>query len=797
MKTTLKLGLFLLFWSFGHTVLAQGWLGKDLSNISAKELTNSQKEELLRLAKRQGYNESDVEALARARGIELPSAAPVAASAEGRLDTTSIGKDNTQNENILQSQVAIFGQDLFSNGSVGFAPSHNLAPTPQYVLGPGDRITVRVFGLQELSVEAKVQSNGNMTIPYAGEVPLAGLALSDAESVIKQRLKKAGFASLGSGQSQMRLNISEMRSIQVLIWGAQKPGSYTLPSLATAFQALYVAGGPGTNRSYRNVRIMRNGKLLRIVDLYEYLAHGDRSSDINLQDNDIIFIPYYEQRVRLRGEVKTPAIYELLPNENLLNALNYAGGFTEIAYKETIEIMRYGNQGKEIYSVDIAALDTFSIIGAEVLTVASILDQFKGRIRVEGAVQRPGYYGTTLGMSLTAAIENAGGLSPTALKQVVLVYSNPKNGARAYKSYDLQAILSGELVVAVQENDEIFIADSQRLFIKEPVSIFGDVIHSGTYDYGDGMSVADLLLRAGGFERSAITSRVLVSRKIKDDDLLATVQTLEASREFWTDPILKGFELQPGDVVAVYHDPHFRNQVYVSCEGEFKIPGVYPVTARNQSLMDIYNQAGGVNHYGNTKNMYIVRTKRASIADVESKAVTNILLNEVYKNDSVKQFGLVQTNQTTIVDTISLFSNHSNFMSIAEQFRLMPGDRIIIPETESTVRISGAVYNPNLIVYNPKLSIREYISLSGGYVELAEKKKVYIVYPNGRSAHYKHRRFLSRSPKIEEGCNIIVPLQEGWDDEDIQLSKQERIAIYSVLSTSLSSLVFLIVQLTK
>lgn len=775
---------------------AQGWLGKDLSNISAKELTNSQREELLRLAKRQGYNESDLEALARARGIELPGRSQGAAPL-GMVDTTQRPTTPTQNENILQSTVAIYGQELFAQSSNSFAPTSTMAPSPTYVLGPNDKISLRVYGLQELNIESLVQSNGNATIPYAGEVSLVGLSMAEAEKLIAQRLRKAGYASLGTGQSHLRLSLAEMRSIQVLVWGAQKPGAYTLPSLATAFHALLASGGPGMNRSYRNIQIMRNGKAVRSIDLYEYLANGDRSSDINLQDNDIVFIPYYSTRVRLRGEVKTPAVYELLPDENLWNALNYAGGFTEIANRQQAEIIRYGAQEKEIYTLAISDLDSFSISGAEVLTIGSILDQFKGRIRVEGAVMRPGYYGSQPGQTLQEAIENAGGFSPTALQQTILVYSNPRNGNRAYRSYDWAELMKAR--VLVQENDEIFVADSQRLYDKEPVAVFGDVNSPGTYDYGSGLSVAALLMRAGGFNKGAKTNQVLVSRKVQDEHQLAMVQTLEASRDFWNNSALKEFILEPGDVVAVYHNPMKRDQVYVTCEGEFQVPGVYPVTFREQSLLDIYQMAGGANSYGNPENIFIVRTRRATIADAVSKEQKNSVLNEIYQNDSLSiEVKQNRTADSILVDTISLFYKNQSFLKAARSVTLMPGDRIVLPTVESTVRVTGAVYNPNLVMYNRRLRLKEYIGLSGGYSASAMKRKVFVVYSNGRSAQSDRKLgLIPVYPKIEPGCEIIVPVDNEWQNRENKLSTQERIAVYSVISTSLSSLVFLLVQLGK
>jgi len=297
--------------------LAQGWLGKDLSNINVKELTTSQRDEVLRAAKRQGFNEADLEAMARARGLNLEDIKrSQPQEAEGlmkKMDSSEVKKKGVS-ENVLQSTVAIYGQELFENNEMGFAPSLNLAPTAGYILGPNDRLSIRIYGLQEQTMNVVVGNNGSVVIPYGGKIMLSGLSLSEAERTLVTQLKKYGFASLGNGESHLKIQITEFRTIQVMVWGAKQSGSYYLPSLGTAFHALFAAGGPGLNRSYRNIHVIRNGKTIRVIDLYEFLSRGSRVSDITLQDNDILFIPYYDRRVRIRGEVKTPAVFELLPN---------------------------------------------------------------------------------------------------------------------------------------------------------------------------------------------------------------------------------------------------------------------------------------------------------------------------------------------------------------------------------------------------------------------------------------------------------------------------------------------------
>ena len=785
-----------------HLASAQGWLGKDLSNINVKELTTSQRDEVLRAAKRQGFNEADLEAMARARGLNLEDIKrSQPQEAEGlmkKMDSSEVKKKGVS-ENVLQSTVAIYGQELFENNEMGFAPSLNLAPTAGYILGPNDRLSIRIYGLQEQTMNVVVGNNGSVVIPYGGKIMLSGLSLSEAERTLVTQLKKYGFASLGNGESHLKIQITEFRTIQVMVWGAKQSGSYYLPSLGTAFHALFAAGGPGLNRSYRNIHVIRNGKTIRVIDLYEFLSRGSRVSDITLQDNDILFIPYYDRRVRIRGEVKTPAVFELLPNEQLQDALGFAGGFTEIAYRDVVEVLRYGQQEKEVFSVRAADLGGFALKGSEIVTVSSIADRFKNRIKVDGAVERPGYYSMAAGIDLKQAIENAGGLKPNAVRSYVLLYRNPRNGQRTYLGYPLAPVMAGQMGIALEENDLIMVGDSLEMNRNDQVFVVGDVNHQGGFDYGTGLTVAKVLFLAGGFEQEALTSNVIVSRKVEDESLLATVSVLSARRDFWNDAELSNYKLQPGDVITVSRNPYYRDQVYVSCEGEFKIPGVYPMSSRKQTLLDIYNQAGGSNIFGSVDGSWIIRQRRTQLSANVAERLKAKVLNELYMEDtmSLKKLNNVFTDSFEY-DTIVIGGGKRKFETTARSFYLQPGDRFIIPTIESTVRILGEVYNPNVIMYDQQLSMKRYIEMAGGVTEFARLHNVFVVYQNGRSAKTRHPLGIFKVlPKVKPGCQIIVPSKNKDDNKPYPMSSTERVTMYSVMASTLSSMAFVISQILK
>jgi protein involved in polysaccharide export with SLBB domain len=584
-----------------------------------------------------------------------------------------------------------------------------------------------------------------------------------------------------------------------MVWGAKQSGAYYLPSLGTAFHALFAAGGPGLNRSYRNIQIIRNGKTIRTVDLYEFLSKGLRSSDITLQDNDIVFIPYYERRVRLRGEVKTPAVFELLPKEQLMDAIGYAGGFTEIAYKDVVEVLRYGATEKEVFSVRLGELAAFELQGSEIVTVSSIAERFKNRIKIDGAVERPGYYSMAAGIDLKQALENAGGIKPNAVKSYVLLYRDPRNGQREYVGYPLNQVLGGGLTVPLMENDIIIVGDSLEMNRKDQVFVFGDVNRQGGFDYGMGLTVAKVLFLAGGFEQEALTSKVIVSRKVEDESQLATVSILSARRDFWNDAELENYTLQPGDVVTVSRNPYYRDQVYVSCEGEFKVPGVYPMSSRQQTLSDIYTQAGGSTVYGSVEGSLIIRQRRMQLSAKVTERLKAKVLNELYQEDTLSQRRVEELVRDSFeFDTIVIGGGNRKFESTAKSFYLQPGDRFIIPTIESTVRIIGEVYNPNVIMFDRQLSMKDYVMMAGGATESARMRNVFVVYQNGRSAKTRHPLGLFRlQPKIRPGCQIIVPSKSKDDARPYPMTSTERVTMYSVMASTMSSIAFLISQILK
>jgi protein involved in polysaccharide export with SLBB domain len=764
-----------------------------MGEINVKQLTDVQRQEVLTAAKAQGLNVSDLEFILKSRGLSAPDVRETEAIGSKKKD--SLESNVKLKENVLQSRVAIFGQELFEAVRTPLNNNANVAPTRNYIMGIGDNITVRVYGLQEQKTSAVVNREGNIFLPYGGKCKIVGLTVLQAESLIKNTLIRKGFASLASGESNVSISLEDYHSIQVVVWGATEPGSYTLPAMSTIFDVLYMAKGPGINRSYRSVQVIRNQKRIAELDLYDFLTKGTSNNNISLQTGDIVFVPYYEKRVRLRGEVKTPAVFELKGKETLKEIFEYAGGYTEIAYQNTVQVMRYGQEGKEFYTLNRAYLDTFTILGGEIVDIQSINNVDKFKIELVGSIKRPGYYSGTGNNTLNDIIKQAGGLDFGTVKNTVLIRRDDKNGLFHYVRYSLQAVLDEKLSVYMYDRDVIYFMDSGEINYREEVQILGQVRNPGNYKYGENLSLGDLLFIAGGFKSKALSNKVILSRKVQDQNILAEVLQIETQPDYWNNANLFEIQLKPGDVVSTYENPLIREQVYVTVEGEVDNPGVYPINNRSQNLFDIYKRVGGVTDYGNLEEAVILRPLVKTISSEQSTKNKAKLFNEIYKNDTAsKSDTIVQEKQ---FDTIALANLNTKFdiVQIMESITVQAGDRFIIPKRVNTVRISGQVYNPNLIFFNPTVNFKEYITLGGGLTSNADLSNAFVSYSNGTSK--KTRVILGifpKYPQILPGCEIIIPYKLDNRAKD-KLSLTERLAIYSLISTSLTTLALMITRI--
>lgn len=653
---------------------------------------------------------------------------------------------------------SVYGRDLFNSKTLSFAPGKNLATPRNYRLGPGDEVIIDMWGASEEHLREVISPEGSIMIARLGPVHLNGKTIDEANRYIKQ-LFATKYAGIGDDQTDVNVNLGDVRSIQIDIMGeVSTPGSFQMSPFSTVFHALYNAGGINNIGSMRNIYVLRNGKKVATVDIYDYLFNGKQTGNIRLQEGDVIIVPPYEQIVNISGNVKRPMYYEIKPEETVSTVIDYAGGFAGDAYSGMVRLSRQNGEENELYNIDQSEFNTYRLKDGDVLTVGEVLDRFSNRVELKGAVMRPGLYALGSGVtSLTELIEKADGLSEDAYKGRVLIYRQGPDLSLQVIPVDLAAIEAGyEPDIDLKKNDVIDISSVQTLKERGDFYIGGYVGNPGSYTYMENTTLEDLILRAGGLREGASTARVDIARRIVDPE--ATAQTNMLAQIFTvniTDGLDKkhgegsGFILEPYDRVTVRRSPGYSEQKLVNVEGEVLFPGSYTIQKRNERLSDLVERSGGIVESAYTKGAYLKRR----LTDDERQERENVIRVAMQNsagvgNDSISTRKIeVASTYNVGIDLPRALANPGSEYDLV----LHPGDMLFVPEDQSTVKISGDVLYPNTVIYEPGKKISHYINQAGGYGVQAKKSKAFIIYMNGQVAR------INRNTVIEPGAHIIVP----------------------------------------
>ena len=648
----------------------------------------------------------------------------------------------------------VFGRDIFNNKNLNFEPNMNIATPQNYVLGPGDKVYVDIYGASQKTEELTVSPDGAITVPGYGPIQVAGLTVAAAQSRLR--------STLGSRytSSSLKLTVGQTRTIQVNVMGeVMVPGSYTLSAFATVFHALYMAGGTNTIGTLRNIHVYRQGRLVSTVDVYQYILSGRLAGNIRLQDNDVIQVGPYECMVDITGQVKRPMLFEMRRNESVKTLLDYAGGFAAKAYKEQVRLVRRSGRLKTVYNVKEFDLTGFKLADGDSLSVDSMLDRFENMVEVRGAVFRAGMY--RLGDEVTSVkslLEAADGLMEEAMTARAVLRRVKPNRTFEVIAVDVQGILDGTVADMPLKNEDIlFIPTQQERLTERTVTIQGEVQFPGQYEFADNESVEDLILRAGGLTDAASLSKVDVSRRIRDPKALTAGQDISqnftfAIKDGFVVDGQQGFTLQPYDVVQVRRSPGYMEPRTVRVNGEVAFGGQFTLSKKNQRLSDLIHAAGGV-----TTQAYVrgARLERQMTDDekVRLKAVLDMAKQNADGKDSVNLEKLSMADTYTVgIDLERAIQEPGSDYDIV----VREGDRLVIPEYNGTVRISGNVLFPNTVAYQKGKSWKYYVNQAGGFGNRSRKSHTYIVYQNGTVSQVG-------KGKIEPGCEIIVP-QKGKKD---------------------------------
>ena len=713
------------------------------------------KEQLLRIKEKYEQQQSEAKTIKGNADVDTQRVNP-----EKRDDVASAQDDNKQ-QAAPEGGIQVFGRDIFRNSDLTFEPSMNIATPTDYRLGPGDQVVIEVWGASEANITQKVTPDGYISIPDIGPVAVNGLTVQAASERIRGKLSKiySGMKTANVDLStNVKVSLGQIRTIQVNIMGeVARPGTYALSSFSTVFHALYKAGGISELGSLRNIKVVRGGRTVATVDVYDYIINGRSHSDIRLQEGDVILASPYDALVLIQGKIKRPMYYEMKSSESVLTLINYAGGFTNDAYSSAVTVERNNNKEKTICTVDDMNYGVFKVKDGDIVSIGAILDRYDNRVEIKGAVYRPGFY--AMGKDISTVrdlIQKADGLLDDAFtNRAVLHRENPDKTLEVI-SVNTKGILNGtEPDILLQKNDILFIPSIYDLEAKGTLEIVGEVFSPGVFPYAANTKLEDLIIMAGGLTEAASTVRVDVTRRLNDTK--STKKTKDISKTFSfsvKDGFVvegePGFILEPYDQVFVRRSPGYSQKINVTINGEVEFEGNYALNVRNERLSDVIKQAGGLTEFAYLEGARLERqlTYEEYLQAKELMAMITSN-NKVEGNDSIVVPEVTRTYPVGI-DLVEIMKNpHSEIDPV-----LQDGDVVIIPQLMTTVSVSGSVRKPNTVVYNPTMKLKDYISEAGGYAERARKSGTFILYPNG---HIKELGKSASAKEIIGGSKIIVP----------------------------------------
>uniref|UniRef100_UPI0040488F1E SLBB domain-containing protein n=3 Tax=Algoriphagus sp. TaxID=1872435 RepID=UPI0040488F1E len=829
MKSFHKFTYFLVLlclWSITPTfVFAQQNI--DLNTIRVDQLSDDQIEELVKRAQDAGLSSTDFLMMAQMRGMpsgeieklrnRIESLATGASksrstnvskrTAREQININDITRGLMETQELMEEEKAdslLFGSTLFfqKNRKLSFEPSLNQATPKNYILGPGDLIYVDIYGQSEKYYEATVNPEGSILLDNIGLIAVSGKTIEAAEGIIKNRVASFYTGLSGANPSTfLQVTLGNVKTIKVHILNEVRlPGTFTLSAFSTVFNALYAAGGPSDKGTLRAIQLIRNNKKIAEIDVYDLLINGTANLDVQLQDQDVILVNPYLARVRVMGEVKRPLVFEVTPEDNLEDILRFAGGFTDLAFKDRISISRITGNQRSISDVYSNQLGLFNLKGGDEVTVGRIIDRYTNRIQIKGAVFRPGVFSLTEGLTLTQLIKNADGLKGDAYTQRASILRTKGDLSSEVLEVNLQAVLEGRQEdVVLQREDVIRISSIYDVQNERYIQILGEVKRPGTYPYAAGMTPEELILIAGGLQESANIKDIEIARRLEDSDsgTLSDIITTSINADLSFNP--NAISLAPFDQVIVRKRANFTMQRLVSVEGQVNSPGIFAIETSVDRISDLIKRAGGVNQFAYTKGATLIRkteffnTESEQVRRQKNLEALRVLLKEsptkpeaqeellirlfrdlptekVAKTDSTANNAKRESLDQIAAETPGVAVKFKETEAVAinlekilanpgseEDLVLEEGDILNVPKLLQTVRMRGDVVYPTTLRHEQGRSLRFYINGAGGFDRRANRKQTYVVYANGAVKRTKGFFGVRGFPVVEPGAEVIIP----------------------------------------
>jgi protein involved in polysaccharide export with SLBB domain len=667
----------------------------------------------------------------------------------------------------VDSLVQPFGYALFHFPPSTFTPSVTVATPPSYVLGAGDEVVITVWGETQLYHRLQVNREGNVYVPDVGPVMAQGQSMAQFRERLVRRMSTV-YSSLtgraGKASAFLDVSLGQLKTIQVLVLGeVQKPGGYGLTSMSTVLHALYLAGGPNSGGTLRNVQVMRNGETLPGIDLYSYILRGDRSADVPLLDGDIVFVKPVNRRAAIVGLVQRPAIYELRDEEHLGDLVRLAGGLRFDAYVDRLHIERVVPfERRHEYDRDILDFDAkfdniasllsspLPLENGDIVTVYGLQLRYQNRVVIEGSVNKPGPFELRPGMRVADLIRAADSLRLSTFSERGTLFRTLPNLRKRVYGFNLRLALSGDEQHNLQlmnEDSVVVYADSQ-FSPRHTVKVFGAVRNPGEYPRLDTMHIADLVVMAGGLaEAASVEGWELSRRDTTDLRTYAQLIKINSQKEYWQEGIPDDLTLRDFDVLFVPFNPKISQQKFVRISGYVLFPGVYSIRSEGERLAEIFSRAGGLRPGAYLEGSRLFR--------------------------KFNNAGLIPLDFRNAIEDITSRDN----------IVVYDGDSIHVAFTEDVVYVSGEVYVPSPVLFEEGKGLSYYIRQAGGYKEEAEESNTVVFLPGGKK--WEHGDILP-------GSSILVPRKIEKPDTVLPIIRD-----LATILVSLAALTVAVIQVTK
>ncbi len=801
-RRTLNIGVIaiaILIGNVGNLSLASA---QDPQNVNVSEMSDAQINKIISEMNSRNLSLDQAKKLARARGASEVQIAELeqrilsaqqggsktrTQTREVKVENSALSERSVEEDEISAEDKLVFGHALFNNDKLSFEPNVNAPVSDAYVLGPGDEVNIDIYGLSQQSYTALVSHLGNIDIPLIGPIYVGGQTLSSARQIITSKLRTI-YSDLG-GKTSASIKLGKLRTINVSVMGEVfAPGTYTVSGATSLFNLMHLSGGPTINGSFRDVQLLRDGKVVAHLDVYDFLIKGNASVNVSLRDGDIVMVPTYQKRIVVNGAFKRTGYFEAKEGETSDDIIAFAGGFAPDAYVDNIQFTRITVKGKEFMSIK--AGDALPVANGDRLEVVSISEErTNGQVSVTGAVFAPGSYQYKSGLKLSELVSQAGGLVENAFLSRGIVSRLKDDRSLESLNFNVAELVNGAYDLPLKDGDAVYITTNEDLRTKRTISITGEVLTPITIEYRENMTLGDAIVLAGGLTDFATPNKVEIYRRLTDEEsensalVSRVLKTVTITKDLAIGSKDNEFVLMPFDVISVHAYPNSSIKGSVKVTGQVKYPGLYSIVSADETITSLIERAGGFSPLADIEG---ARLYRREVIDDKLKAILKQNQEALIDGEQSSVDVEIKDEYKLIAIELSEIISHPNRYS---NIHIRPDDELVVPVKQETVSVSGQVLNSVSLSYIEGNNAKEYVQLAGGFAPNAYKSKLYVVYPNGKAVATKRFLWFKRYPDVVPGSQVVVP----------EKVKKERIGapVLVSMSSSVVTMMAIVVNLLK